>query len=86
MDDFIAHRGSLYNGITHPKKHDLVPKERKSTKNVKTTGIFNFDFIHNEDIATHGEDASLFDRIQAKINRMHFLYDDRLNRFSKSLE
>ena len=73
------------------KNENHHPKERKSTKNLKGGGIFTLDLFdgsggHGESGGLKPHDAAIFEKIQAKINRMNALYDDRLNRFAKLID
>ena len=90
MDDLIAFKAAQPSA-PFKKNDNLQPKERKSTKNLKTGGIFSLDLLdgsggHGDNGGLKPHDAALFEKIQSKINRMNALYDDRLNRCGKLIE
>jgi hypothetical protein len=88
VDDLIAFKAA-HPSAPLKKNENLNPKERKSTKNLKGGGIFSLDLLdssggHGGGLKPH--DAAMFEKIQAKINRMNALYDERLNRFGRLIE
>jgi hypothetical protein len=90
VDDLIAFKAAQPSA-SFKKNENLHPKERKSTKNLKGGGIFSLDLldgsggqVENGGLKPH--DAAIFEKIQAKINRMNALYDERLSRFGKLIE